>query len=166
MSKKYGAESAPACDPGALVALAVGPVGIAMAEAPTVTEINPISGTTLGGTEVTINGTGFVLPAKVMIGGVEATPVEVVLLSLGTEIKATTAAHAAGEATVVVEDINGSSTGGPTYTYVTPPPTVTKDRTVLGQHRRWHGSHDQRNRVRLAGQSHDRQRSDPGGSGL
>ena len=106
---------------GALVALAVGPVGIAMAAAPTVTEIAPESGTTAGGTSVTIKGSGFVTGATVTIGGVEATVMPVIS---ETEITATTPAGSAGPAGVVVEDLNGISEGGPSITYFAPP-TVT-----------------------------------------
>ena len=87
---------------------------------PTVTSVSPTSGSTSGGTEVTIKGTGFVKPATVTIGSA-ATNVKVIS---ATEITATTAAHAAGPVEVVVEDTNGTSTGGPIFTYE-PPPTVT-----------------------------------------
>ena len=92
--------------------------------APTVTSIAPPSGSTHGGTEVTIKGTGFVSPAKVKIGN-EATEVKV---ESATEIKAKTKATAAGEDEVVVSDANGTSTGGPTYTYEIPqhPEFITK----------------------------------------
>ncbi len=89
---------------------------------PSVESITPNQGPTAGGTPVTIKGTGFVEGATtVTIGGTKATPVEVVPGSLGTEIKTTTPGRAAGEASVVVEDSNGTSTGGPTYTYIAPP---------------------------------------------
>ncbi len=88
---------------------------------PTVTAIEPTSGTTLGGTAVKIRGTGFVAGATVTIGSA-ATSVMVVS---ATEIMAKTAATAAGPHEVVVTDSNGTSAGGSTYTYVAPPPTVT-----------------------------------------
>jgi IPT/TIG domain/FG-GAP repeat len=88
----------------------------------TVTSITPTSGPTTGGTAVKIKGTGFVAPATVTIGSA-ATAVNVVS---ATEITASTAATAAGSNTVIVSDVNGTSSGGPSYTYVTPPgPTVT-----------------------------------------
>jgi IPT/TIG domain len=62
---------------------------------------------------VKITGTGFVAGAKVTIGN-EATSVTVVS---STEITATTAATAAGSDEVIVSDTNGTSTGGPSYTY-------------------------------------------------
>ena len=69
---------------------------------------------------MTIKGAGFVAGATVTIGSA-ATSVEVLS---ETEITATTAATAAGPDEVIVKDANGTSTGGPTYTYVTLPPTV------------------------------------------
>ncbi len=87
---------------------------------PTVTAIAPTSGPAIGGTAVKIKGTGFVSGATVTIGSA-ATSVVVVS---ETEITAKTAATAAGGHEVVVADANGTSTGGPTYTYL-PPPTVS-----------------------------------------
>ena len=105
---------------GALVVVAVGPVGVAMAEAPTVSSITPSTGSTLGGTTVTIKGTGFVTGATVSIGGNEV-PSGEVFVGPETEITATTPAGSAGPAAVVVTDIDGTSEGGPTYTYIAPP---------------------------------------------
>ena len=84
---------------------------------PTVTSIDPTSGTTAGGTAVVIKGAGFVAPATVTIGSA-ATNVEVISES---EIDARTAASAAGADEVVVKDANGPSAGGPSFTYVAPP---------------------------------------------
>jgi hypothetical protein len=104
----------------ALVAVAAGPVSAAMAELPMVTSVTPSSGSTVGGTPVTITGSGFVAGATVTIGSAAS---EVVVNS-ETEITATTAATAAGLFEVVVSDANGTSALGPTYTYIAPPPTV------------------------------------------
>ncbi len=90
---------------------------------PTVTAILPSSGTTLGGTTVTITGTNFTGATSVTIGGAAATGL--IVLS-PTSIAAKTPNHSAGPASVVVTTPAGSSTGGPTYTYVAPTsPTVT-----------------------------------------
>ena len=102
---------------GALVVVAVGPVGIAMAE-PVVSSIEPESGSTAGGTAVVIKGMGFETGATVTIDGVEATEV---FVFPETEITAKTPAAPAGPDEVVVSDINGTSSGGPLYTYVAPP---------------------------------------------
>jgi IPT/TIG domain len=86
------------------------------APAPTVTSIAPSSGTTAGGVTVTIRGSGFLPGATVTIGSA-ATALSVVS---ETEITATTPAHAAGATEVVVTDAHGTSTGGPSYTYLAP----------------------------------------------
>src|SRR5262249_10247799 len=93
-----------------------------VAEAPSVLSVTPVSGTTAGGTLVTINGTGFVAGATVNIGGAAATGVTVVS---GAKITATTPAHAAGAVNVTVTNLDtqsGTLTNG--FTYVTPAPTV------------------------------------------
>ena len=84
---------------------------------PTVTSITPTPGPGVGGATVHIVGSGFVSPATVTIGS-EANAVDVVS---ATEITATTAATAAGAYEVIVTDANGTSTLGPSYTYVAPP---------------------------------------------
>ena len=84
--------------------------------APTVSAISPTSGTTGGGTPVTITGTGFLTGATVSLGGTAATGVTVVS---STSITATTAAHAAGAVNVVVTNTDaktGTLTNGYTYT--------------------------------------------------
>ncbi len=93
------------------------------ASAPTVTAINPTSGTTAGGTAVTVTGTNFTGATNVAIGGVTA-PFIVVN---ATTITATTGAHAAGVVNVVVTTPGGTGTGVGLFTYVAPPgaPTVT-----------------------------------------
>ena len=75
--------------------------------APTVASISPNSGSSSGGTAVTITGASFVAGAMVSIGGVAATNVTVASV---TSITATTPAHAAGAVSVVVSDSNGSGT--------------------------------------------------------
>ena len=93
--------------------------------APTVTSISPTSGTTAGGTAVSITGTGFLAGATVKLGGTSATGVTVVN---STTITATTPAHAAGAVNVVVTNTDaqsGTLTNGYTYTSSNPAPTVT-----------------------------------------
>jgi len=95
------------------------------APAPTVTSISPTSGTTVGGTAVTITGTGFLTGAGVTIGGTAATGVSVVN---STSITATTPAHTAGAGNIVVTNTDGQSgtlSNGYTYTSPNPVPTVT-----------------------------------------
>ncbi|PYP89132.1 MAG: hypothetical protein DMF61_03970 [Blastocatellia bacterium AA13] len=84
--------------------------------APTVTSASPSSGPDTGGTAVTISGTGFLAGATVKFGGTAATNVNVVN---GTSITATTPAHIAGAADVVVTNTDGQSGGrSAAFTYV------------------------------------------------
>jgi len=85
--------------------------------APAVTSINPTSGSTAGGTNVTITGTGFTGATGATVGGVALTSFSVVN---DTTITGTTGAHAAGAVNVAVTGSpNGPSTGGTgIYTYV------------------------------------------------
>ena len=86
--------------------------------APTVSSVSPNSGSTAGGTAVTITGTNFAAGATVTFGATAATNVVVVN---STTITATTPAGSAGAVTVTVT-VNGQSgslTNG--FTYVVPP---------------------------------------------
>ena len=86
---------------------------------PTVTSISPTSGTTAGGTSVTITGTNFIAGATVTIGG--STCTSVVIVS-STSITCTTPSGTAGPRDVVVAtgvSPNATLTGG--FTYVAPP---------------------------------------------
>jgi hypothetical protein len=94
--------------------------------APTVNAISPTSGPAAGGTAVTITGTGFIAGATVTIGGSSATGVGFVS---ATSLLATTPAHAAGLASVVVTNPDaqtGTGTslftfvGGPTVSAISP----------------------------------------------
>src|SRR6202035_4475724 len=96
--------------------------GYTYTASPAPTAISPTSGTTSGGTPVTISGTNFASGATVTFGGTSATSVVVVS---STTITATTPAHAAGVVNVVVTNSNGQSgtlTNGYTYT-ASPAPT-------------------------------------------
>ena len=97
-------------------------VGITSASAPgapTVTAISPSSGTTAGGTSVTITGTNFTGATSVTIGGVAALSFTV---NSATLITATTPAGAAGTASVQVTTSSGGNSANSLYTYVAPPP--------------------------------------------
>jgi hypothetical protein len=96
--------------------------GYTYTASPAPTSISPTSGTTSGGTPVTISGTNFASGATVTFGATAATNVVVVT---STTITATTPAHAAGAVSVVVTNSNGQSgtlTNGYTYT-ASPAPT-------------------------------------------
>ncbi len=85
---------------------------------PTVTKVEPAVGSTLGGTSVTIKGTGFAEGTKVTIGKAVAS----LKIESETEIVAKTAAGAAGKDEVVASYANGVvSTGGASFTYIAPP---------------------------------------------
>lgn len=80
--------------------------GFEFVDPPTVDAIDPSTGSTAGGTAVTITGTGFVDGATVTIGGQAATSVVVVD---PTEITCDTPAHAAGTVDVVVTNSDTQS---------------------------------------------------------
>ena len=85
------------------------------APALTAASVFPTSGSTSGGTAVTITGTGFVSGATVTFGGVTATNVKV---ASSTSITAITPAHTADKVHVVVTNASGqSATLRDGYTY-------------------------------------------------
>ena len=89
---------------------------------PTVTAVSPSSGSTAGGTAVTITGTNFAVGATVTFGASAASNVVVVS---ATQITATTPAANAGAVTVTVTNAfsqSGSLANG--FTYIATP-TVT-----------------------------------------
>ncbi len=97
--------------------------GSGSAPAPSVTSVSPASGSTNGGTGVTITGANFVSGATATFGGKAATGVTVVS---STSITATTPSHASGAVSVVVTNSDtqsGTLSNG--YTYNNPAPTVT-----------------------------------------
>jgi hypothetical protein len=89
---------------------------------PTITGVSPSSGSTVGGTSVTITGSDFNGTTSVTIGGTAATDVLVVDDST---ITATTPAHATGSVSILVTTPVGTNTANTLYTYVVPAPTVT-----------------------------------------
>ena len=95
---------------------------------PTFTSISPSIGPTLGGTTVTIKGTGFTGATGVTFAGIAATGFTVVS---DTSITATTPFHAAGAVNVVVTAPGGTASG--TYTYTTTAaPTFTSIAPAVG----------------------------------
>ena len=77
--------------------------------APSITTISPASGSSAGGTLVTITGSGFQSGATVQVGGVSATSVS---LLGSTTITATTPAHATGDQPTVAVDVVVSNPDG------------------------------------------------------
>jgi len=85
---------------------------------PTLTSVSPNSGSTAGGTSVTISGTNFSSGATVRFDTTAATNVNVVS---STSITANTPSHAAGPVNVVVTNANGqSATLTSAFTYIAP----------------------------------------------
>jgi len=94
--------------------------------APTVTGISPATGTTKGGTAVTITGTGFQPGASVTFGGEAAGNVSV---ASSTMLTATTPADSSGAVNVVVANSAGQSGAlNNGYTYVS---LLNPDQTTL-----------------------------------
>jgi len=93
---------------------------------PTISAISPSSGSTAGGTTVTLTGTNFASGATVSIGGVAATGVTALS---ATSLRAVTGPRAAGAADVVVAVGTQSATLARGYTYAVsapnPPPVIT-----------------------------------------
>ena len=87
--------------------------------APTITSLNPASGTTSGGNTVVITGTNLLAATSVSFGGVSALSYTI---NSATQITAIAPARAAGAVTLTVTTPGGSATA--TYTYSTTP-TIT-----------------------------------------
>ena len=94
---------------------------VAPPPAPVVTAISPASGTTAGGTVVTVTGSNFTGATKVAFGGTAGTALTVVS---ATQLKITSPAKAAGAVDVQVTTPGGTSAAvtADKYTYVAPPP--------------------------------------------
>jgi large repetitive protein len=89
--------------------------------APTVTSVSPASGSTTGGTSVTVKGTGFTGATKVLFGSVPAASFSV---SSSTKLAAVSPAEGAGTHDVLVTTTNGTSAAvsADQFTSVAPPP--------------------------------------------
>src|SRR5262249_46013726 len=85
----------------------------------TVSSLTPAAGSSLGGTPVTISGSGFATGATVKIGGVPATNV---VFGSSSTLTVVTGAHAPGFVDVLVTNTNGiSGTLANGYNYVAAP---------------------------------------------
>src|SRR5262249_36695923 len=94
-----------------------------VAPAPKVTGVSPASGTTAGGSAVTLTGQSFASGATVTFGGAAATSVVVVS---ATQITAKTPPHAQGSVNVTVTNPGGhSGTLANGFTFVALVPVVT-----------------------------------------
>jgi len=92
-----------------------------------ITAVGPTEGPYTGGTRVQIDGTGFVAPVAVVIGGIAAQPINV----SGTRIIALTSGVVIGGCadvsgpTTVANIANGDSADGPAFTFRVPKATIT-----------------------------------------
>jgi formylglycine-generating enzyme required for sulfatase activity len=77
--------------------------------------VSPTQGSVLGGTVITITGTGLTTTSGVAIGGVPCTGVQVLT---PTEVRATTPAGPAGPASIAVTTAAGTSLAPTPFTYV------------------------------------------------
>lgn len=84
---------------------------------PTLTSVNPSTGSTVGGTVVTLTGTGFTGATNVTFGGAAATNRTVVD---STTITCTTPVGSAGTASVLVTTPGGTNAANTLFTYVAP----------------------------------------------
>jgi len=101
---------------------------------PSPVSVSPASGSTLGGTNVTITGTDFRTGATVTFGGTALTSVTVVNANT---ISGTTASHAAGAVDVVVRNGDGQSgTCTGCYSYVASPPVISNVQSSVSANRR------------------------------
>jgi IPT/TIG domain len=94
---------------------------------PSVTAVTPDSGSTLGGTRVTITGTNFSAGVTVTFGGVPSTGIQVVS---STQLTTTTAEHAAGAVDVVVALGAQRGTLPGAFTFVAPSKTPNESPTI------------------------------------
>ncbi|MEL7730677.1 cadherin-like beta sandwich domain-containing protein, partial [Citromicrobium bathyomarinum] len=89
--------------------------GSAVAPVPTAGTISPAEGPAVGGTTVSIAGTGFLTAQSVTFDGTAATSFTVVS---DTEIEAVSPAHASGAVDIVVTTAGGTATATNGYTYL------------------------------------------------
>jgi len=94
------------------------PTSIVLAPLASITSIAITSGTTAGGTVLTITGTNFTSSTGVTFGGVAGTSFSV---NSATQISITTPAHAAGVVDLVVLNPSGNATSTGAFTYQVPP---------------------------------------------
>jgi hypothetical protein len=85
--------------------------------APTVTSINPVQGSTTGGTSVTLTGTDLTGATSITFGGTACTNVIVVS---STSATCTSPAGTAGTASVLVTTSGGTNAANTLFTYSTP----------------------------------------------
>ena len=85
---------------------------------PVITSISPLTGSTAGGTSVTITGTSFTGATLVTFSGLSATSLSVVN---STTITCITPTRGTGAAGIIVTSLYGKSGAFSSFTYITPP---------------------------------------------
>ena len=83
--------------------------------APSIASVSPSHGSVLGGTVITITGAGLASTSAVRVGGVLCTNLQVLS---ATQVRATTPAGAAGQATIEVTTPGGTSLAPTPFNYV------------------------------------------------
>lgn len=100
-----------------------------VAPALTVTSVSPALGPSVGGTAITVSGSGFVAGATVTIGG---TPATSIVVASASQITAVTPAGTPGAAVVTVTNLDTQSStlsGGFTYQYPAPTSAIVAPNT-------------------------------------
>ena len=95
---------------------------------PIITSISPTSGTTAGGTAVTITGSNLADASSVTFGGTAG----VISSNSSSQIVVTTPAKSAGPVAVVVTTPGGSVTSGTNFTYVSPTTSSNNRQSTTG----------------------------------
>lgn len=100
--------------------------GFSYKNAVQITAVGPTEGLFTGGTRVSIDGTGFVAPVAVVIGGVAAQPVSVSgtrIVALTSGVLISSCADLSGP-TSVTNIVNGDTANGPPFLYRVPKPVI------------------------------------------
>ena len=103
-------------------AASVGDAGYRQSTPPTISLVSPTSGSSFGGTAITITGANLLGATSVSVGGAAATSVVVVS---STSITAVTPAGTVGAKNVVVTTPNGTATATNAFTYSVGPAWAT-----------------------------------------
>lgn len=107
--------------------------------APQVTSVSPSSGTTAGGTSITITGNNLTGATSIVVGGKACASFGVISISSATCV---TPSGSAGTASVVVTTANGTSSANTLYSYTTTPapnPSPSPTPTPSGQSGQYYG---------------------------
>jgi hypothetical protein len=102
------------------------PSGFFYKNAVQITAVGPTEGVYTGGTRVQIDGSGFLPPVAVTIGGVAAQPISVSgtrVIALTSGVNITSCADLSGPVSVT-NIANGDQASGPPFTYRVPKPTI------------------------------------------